>query len=102
MPLILEGGIDQAEARVIRFPSGGDSVSVSVDAPCAVIPRCASVSLAFLSLGNVIIVIMVQHLNPNVVYMIMHCCIMWLLFDPHWFAHPRGHAFPLLSIRLES
>jgi hypothetical protein len=35
--LTSEGGIDQAEVRVIRFPLGVDSVSASVDAPCAVI-----------------------------------------------------------------
>ena len=79
----MEGGIDQAEVQVIRFPSGADSISTSVDAPCAVIMRWASVSLAFLSLGNVMIVIMAQHLNPNAVYMIMHNCILWLLFTPH-------------------
>jgi hypothetical protein len=56
LPLISEGGIDQAEIRVIRFPSGADSVSASVDDPCTVITRWASVCLAFLSLGNVMIV----------------------------------------------
>ncbi len=75
-PLISEGDIDQAEVRVIRFPSGADSVSSSVDAPCAVITRWALVSLAFLSLSNVMIVIMAQHLNPNAVYMIMHHLIL--------------------------
>ena len=81
---------------------GADSVSASVDAPCAVIMRWASVSLAFLPLGNVMIIIMAQDFNPNAVYMIMHHRILWLPFDPHSFAHPRGLAFPLLLIRLES
>jgi hypothetical protein len=79
----LEGIIDQAEVRVIRFPSGADSVSASVDTPCAVITQLASVSLAFLSLDNVMIVIMVQDFSPNTVYMIMHHHILWRLFKPH-------------------
>jgi hypothetical protein len=79
----LEGIIDQAEVRVIRFPSGADSFSASVEAPCALITRWASVSLAFLSLDNVMIVIMAQDFNPNAVYMIMHHRILWRLFKPH-------------------
>ena len=31
-----EGGINQVEVRVIRFPSGADSAPASVDAPSAV------------------------------------------------------------------
>jgi hypothetical protein len=59
-----EGGIDQAEVRVIRFPSGAGSVSASVDAPCAVIRGVPWIPWP-----------------SDAVYMIMHHRIPWpLLF----------------------
>ena len=62
--LTSEGGIDQADVSVIRFPSGASSFSALVDSPCAVIrgvPRIPWPS--------------------DAVYMIMHHRIPWpLLF----------------------
>ena len=61
--LTSEGGIGQTEVRVIRFPSGANLVSASVDAPCAVI--CGGPRFLWL---------------PDAVYiMIMHHCILWPL-----------------------
>jgi hypothetical protein len=42
-----------------------------------------------------IVIITEQLLNPNAVYMIIHHCVLWLLFAPNRFAHPCGLAFPL-------